>query len=148
MKKNYIIAILLSSFLVMPVYSADAVFSNSDSETFSIQPLNSVTQTSGTSVSKTTPVVSTNKKDVVDSALANKNYVSAIGNLDNAQIELREQLANYSALMAQAKTAYEAKKAEYKGYKKEYNAIKKKMNNIEKSKKLIQGNYGANKTDN
>ena len=148
MRKNYLIAILLSSLLVMPVFSADAVFSNSDSETFNLQPLNNTTQTTKTVKTKAAPAVSTAKKGVVDSELANKNYTSAISNLDNAQIELREQLANYTALMAQAKTAYEAKKAEYNGYKKEYNALKKKMNNIEKSKKLIQGNYGAQSTNN
>ena len=49
-------------------------------------------------------------------------------------------MANYSALMAQAKTAYEAKKSEYNGYKKQYNQVKRKMKKNEKTKKLIQSN--------
>lgn len=145
MKKNYFAIMLLLSAITLPTFAGDAVFSNSDTESFSIQPMNyasapsSLTRDNGKSTTaKTVTTTSTN------SGLANKNYTSAISNLDSAEVELRQQIANYSSLMAQAKTAYEAKKDEYNSYKREYNELRKKLSNVEKSKKLIQGNYQVN----
>ena len=73
--------------------------------------------------------------------------MNAINNLDNAQVEIREQVASYSVLMEQSKAQYELKKDEYKAYKKQYNALKKKMRSIERSKEMIQGNIYSEQTD-
>lgn len=136
MSKNYFIALLLSSVIAIPAFAGDSVFSNSSSEQFELKPLNN---TAAANVNTAAPATAQTLKPAT-SDLANKNYTSAISNLNNAQVELREQMASYSALMAQAKSNYENKKDEYKAYKKEYNALKRKMNKIEKTKKLIQSN--------
>ena len=146
MKKNYFAALLVSFTVCLAANAGDAVFSNSDTENFNLQPLNYTSAPSTTAKTVTTKTTTQNK--VIGSEIANKNYTGAINNLDNAEVELREQIANYTALMEQSKTAYEAKKAEYKGYKKQYKAIRKKLKNVEKSKKLIRNNYPAANTNN
>lgn len=145
MRKNYFASILLSALICAPVCAENAVFSNSDTENFSLQPLNYSTK-EVTKAKDTNTVQAQTSNSSSTSNLTNKNYQSAINNLDSAEVQLREQIANYSTLMAQAKTAYETKKDEYNAYKREYNELKKKLNNIEKSKKLIQGNYAVNNT--
>lgn len=132
MYKKYLIALLLSLFIGIPAHAGDSVFSNSK-ETFELQPLNNVQTQKSTNNQIQMPIQA-------NTELENKNYTSAISNLDNVQVELREQMASYSALMAQAKSNYENKKDEYKAYKKEYKNLKKKMKNIEKTKKIIQNN--------
>lgn len=132
MYRKYLIALLLSSFILIPAHAGDSVFSNSK-ETFELQPLNNTQAQKSTNTQVQMPIQT-------NTELENKNYTSAISNLDNVQVELREQMASYCALMAQAKSNYENKKDEYKAYKKEYNNLKKKMRNIEKTKKIIQNN--------
>ncbi len=142
MKKNYFTILLLSAFISLPAFAGDAVFSNSDSEKFELQPLNYTTSaisSQPTSAPSAYPSA-TSTVNKTQTSTENKNYVNAINNLDNAQVEIRDQLARYNALMAQSKTNYEAKKDEYKSYKKEYNSLKRKLNQIEKSKKIIQEN--------
>ena len=142
MHKKHLALLILTAFITLPALAEGSIFSNSDSEQFNLQPLNHTQSVSAPS--KVAPASSLTTSGVKAAAggseLANKNYKSAISNLDNVEIELREQMASYSALMAQAKTNYESRKDEYNQYKKEYNALKKKMNKIEKSKKIIQSN--------
>ena len=141
MFKKLLSFFVFSSLVIMPVCAADTIFTSSDSEDFSLQPLN---YGSSSQVPKSAPTNEINvpklKAVAADNELSNKNYTSAISNLNSAQVELREQMASYTALMSQAKTNYESRKEEYREYKRQYNAIKKKMNNIEKTKKLIQNN--------
>ncbi|MCD8025007.1 MAG: hypothetical protein LUE64_05685 [Candidatus Gastranaerophilales bacterium] len=141
MLKKYFAALILSSFIAMPSIAQDTVFSNSDSEQFNLQPLNYSTKTI-TSSSSSSALKSTSN------TLSDKNFKNAINNLDTAEVEIREQLANYSALMAQSKTNYESKRGEYRTYKKQYNALKRKMRNVEKSKKLIQNNIYVQNSQN
>ncbi len=148
MRKYFTSVLLLTSFS-LPVFASDAIFSNSETETFNLLPsgYNSkpFVTTNSTIISSNTmaptPSVSTNlQTKAQDSNLSDKNFINAVNNLDTAQVELREQLTSYSALMAQAKQDYINKKEQYNSYKKQYNALKKKNRQIEKSKKIIQGN--------
>lgn len=150
MYKRYFAIFLLSSLIAVPAFAEDAVFSNKETEQFNLQPLNYSTVPVVTSKEADTKssVYQTTQTKAADSELSNQNFLNAINNLDNAQVEIREQLASYSALMAQAKTNYEAKRDEYKSYKKQYNALKKKLNNVEKSKKMIQGNVYVQNSSN
>lgn len=153
MYKKYFAIFLLSSFVSIPVFAQDAVFSNSETEQFNLQPLNYTTKPVVTA-KENIPVVKSSALNAVqtsapvNSDLSDQNFLNAINNLDNAQVEIREQLASYSALMAQAKTNYEAKKDEYNTYKKQYNALKKKMRSVERTKKLIQNNVNVSSVQN
>ena len=133
MHNKYFLTFLVSLVAIISVNAQDAVFGSNEAETFDLQPL---------SIETKSPVNSNVKPAVqikqVDSELSNQNFMQAIGNLDNAQVELREQLSSYSALMAQAKSSYLAQRSEYRAYKKQYNDIKRKISKIEKSKKLIK----------
>ncbi len=149
MFKKYFAFVLLSSFVVLPAIADDAVFSNSESQQFNLQPLNYdsvpvVKSQDATTVSKTTSQSAT----LTDNQVSDQNFLNAINNLDNAQVEIREQMASTSALMAQAKTNYETRKDEYKTYKKQYKTLKKKLRSVEKSKEMIQGNVSVSNTTN
>lgn len=145
MKKNCLTALLISFTICIAANANDAVFSNSDTEKFNLEPMSYTSAPVKTVNTATTPAVQTK---TTSTDITNKNYTGAISNLNNAEVELRDQLANYSALMAQSKTAYETKRDEYRGYKKQYKAIKKKLKNVEKSKKLIKNNYPTTTTNN
>lgn len=148
MYKKYFAIFLLSSLICMPAFAEDAVFSNSETSEVNLQPLNyqtkPVVEASEIPVVKSTSI---NNNVNLQSDVSNQNFLNAINNLDNAQVEIREQLASYSALMEQSKAQYELKKDEYKAYKKQYNALKKKMRSIERSKEMIQGNIYSEQTD-
>lgn len=146
MFKNILPFALILAFCATPSFAEDAVFTNSDTQQLNLQPLSydsvPVVKSSEAQVNvKTTPNSSSN-------SVSNQNFLNAINNLDNAQVEIREQMAAISALMAQSKTAYEAKKDEYNAYKKQYNQLKSKMKSVEKSKSLIQNNVNVSNTSN
>lgn len=147
MFKNILPLFIIAAFTIVPAYAEDAVFTNSDTQQLNLQPLSydSVpvvkSQEASSVAPKATAASTTN-------AVSNQNFLNAINNLDNAQVEIREQMAAVSALMAQSKTAYEAKKDEYNAYKKQYKELKSKMKSVEKSKTLIQNNVNVNNTTN
>ena len=150
-KRCFTVFIFLMAML--PVFAEDAVFSNSETQTFSLQPLdystkpivNAVEDTSRSYSQKRTQsaFIQSNSSNSSNYDMSDQNFMKAINNLDNAQVTIREQMSTYNALMVQAKTEYEAKKEEYKGYKHQYSLLQKRMKNIEKSKKLIQGNVNV-----
>ncbi len=102
MYKKYFAIFLLSSLICMPAFAEDAVFSNSETSEVNLQPLNyqtkPVVEASEIPVVKSTSV---NNNVNLQSDVSNQNFLNAINNLDNAQVEIREQLASYSALLEQ-----------------------------------------------
>ena len=147
MFKNILPLFIIAAIVAAPVYAEDAVFSNSETQQLNLQPLSytsvPVVKSSEAGLSTQAPANSTS---TTQNAVSNQNFLDAINNLDNAQVEIREQMAAVSALMAQSKTAYEAKKDEYNTYKKQYKELKSKMKSVEKSKTLIQENVNVNNT--
>ncbi len=147
MLKKYFTVILAVVALQAVAFADDAVFSNEEAEQFTLQPLNySEKPVVEAKEAMQSPMSATSNKPI-GSDLSNANYLNAINNLDNAQVELREQIANYTSLMAQTKAEYQAKKAEYNNYKKLCKEYKKKMRNVEASKKKIQENVYVNSTN-
>ncbi len=75
-----------------------------------------------------------------NTSLQTQKFNSALTNLDDALVELRQDLAQttekYNAALVEKQTAIQNCKA----IKKEINAINKKMKNIDKSKKIINKN--------
>lgn len=146
MFKNILPLALAAIVTIVPACAEDAVFTNSDTQQMNLQPLTytSVPVVKSSEASAQTKAVVPSSENQV----SNQNFLNAINNLDNAQVEIREQMAAISALMAQSKTAYEAKKEEYNAYKKQYNQLKNKMKSVEKSKTLIQENVNVTNTTN
>ena len=75
------------------------------------------------------------------SSIQEERYTKAITSLDDAQVELRQQLtettSKYNTALAEKKQAI----AKCKAIKKELKAINKKMKNVDKSKKMINANH-------
>ncbi|MBR1617335.1 hypothetical protein IJ670_04220 [bacterium] len=93
-----------------------------------------------TTQSATQPAVNTQNQIT---KLQEQKFTSAISSLDDAQVELRQQLtsttAKYNSALAEKKSAIE----KCRTIKKELRAINKKMKNIEKSKKMINANLST-----
>lgn len=144
MFKNILPLLFVALFTTIPAYCEDAVFTNNDTQQLNLQPLSY----DSVPVVKSSEASSKTISTPAQSPVSNQNFLNAINNLDNAQVEIREQMAAVNALMAQSKTAYEAKRDEYKAYKKQYNQLKSKMKSVEKSKNLIQENVNVSNTTN
>ena len=74
------------------------------------------------------------------SSIKEQKFNSALVNLDDAQVELRQELATTTAKFNDAVNEKNKMIANCKALKKEIKAINKKMKNVEKSKKIINQN--------
>ena len=69
-----------------------------------------------------------------------QKFNNALVNLDDAQVELRQELATVTAKYNSALMEKEKATQTCKNLKKEIKAINKKMKNVDKSKKMINAN--------
>ena len=76
-------------------------------------------------------------------SIKEQKFNSALVNLDDAQVELRQELATTTAKYNEAVNEKNKMIANCKALKKEMRAINKKMKNVEKSKKMINKNLQA-----
>lgn len=114
------------------VFALDAVFDSMDkAQEVKLAPAIKTNTTQATtnvnSVYKTT-------------SIKEQKFNSALVNLDDAQVELRQELATTTAKYNDAVTEKNKMIANCKALKKEMRAINKKMRNVEKSKKMINKN--------
>lgn len=86
-----------------------------------------------TSAQTTTPVINT---DVTGS----KNMQSAITQLDNAQVEVRNELLNYKTKYAEVDAKYTAIKEERANLAKQVKASEKKIKQLDNAKEKIRKN--------
>ena len=96
---------------------------------------------------KTTPQTQTSVKNVnsvYHSTIKEQKFNSALVNLDDAQVELRQELATTTAKYNEAVNEKNKMVANCKALKKEIREINKKMKNVEKSKKMINKNLQTN----
>lgn len=130
MKKFLISAVLLS---LTSVAMADNVFDSMDKPTeVKLAP-----------AIKTAPQTETavkNVNSVYHSTIKEQKFNSALVNLDDAQVELRQELATTTAKYNEAVNEKNKMVANCKALKKEIKDINKKMKNVEKSKKMINKN--------
>ena len=77
---------------------------------------------------------------VYHSSIKEQKFNSALVNLDDAQVELRQELATVTARYNEAVNEKNKMVANCKTLKKEIKDINKKMKNVEKSKKIINKN--------
>ncbi len=66
---------------------------------------------------------------------------NSILQMDNAQVEIRNNLLNYKTKYAEIDARYEAAKAERKAAKKQIKNAEKQIKNLDKAKKQIRKNF-------
>ena len=81
-----------------------------------------------------------NVNTVYQTSIKEQKFNSALVNLDDAQVELRQELATVSAKYNEAVIEKNKMVAHCKTLKKEIKEINKKMKNVDKSKKIINKN--------
>ena len=140
MKKCLYLA--LSVVLASNIAMAEGVFDSMDNATeVKLAPAIETKK-----VEDTAKAVETKTTEISSSATALKEekYNSALDSLDDAQVELRQELATLNAKYSDALAEKEKAISHCKELKKEINAVNTKMKNIEKSKKMINKNLETN----
>ena len=92
-----------------------------------------------------TTAATTNKTTVKSDNIQVQKFNNALVNLDDAQVELRQDLATATAKYNEALAEKEKATLNCKNLKNEIKAINKKMKNIDKSKKMINANLESDK---
>ena len=94
-------------------------------------------------IKTTTPAAktqTTNVNSVYRSTIKEQKFNTALVNLDDAQVELRQELATTTSKYNEAVNEKNKMIANCKALKKEIKEINKKMRNVEKSKQFINKN--------
>lgn len=123
-------------FLTLGLFAAVNCAVLADGNAFT--PLNfNDTQYGNTSQSiKSAPVVSSVDGD----AVGNGNIQNAILQLDNAQVDIRNDLLNCKTKFADVDAQYKLVKSERKALKKQVSTIEKRIKEIDKAKEKIRKN--------
>ena len=145
-------AFLLSLTVLMGAscaFALDTVFDSMDKATeVKLAPaikVNSTATTTTNSYSAPEAKITTSTKPAENitpavnkgGSIKTQKFNNALVNLDDAQVELRQELSEVTAKYNVAVEERDKAVANCKNLKKEMNAINKKMKNIEKSKKMI-----------
>lgn len=93
----------------------------------------------GSATTATKPAVSYTSSADGD-AVGNGNIQNAIQQLDNAQVDIRNDLLNCKTKYADVDAQYKLIKTERKALKKQVNAIEKRIKEIDKAKEKIRKN--------
>lgn len=99
-------------------------------------PLNFDDASYGVPKATTSAVTTTNAQDVV----GNDKMQSAILQLDNAQVDVRNDLLNYKAKYSDVDAQYQLIKAERKALDKQIKSIERRIKQIDKTKETIRKN--------
>ena len=115
-------------------FALDAVFDSMDkAQEVKLAPAIKSTQSTTTTPTK-------NVNSVYSTSIKEQKFNSALVNLDDAQVELRQELATTTAKYNEAVNEKNKMVANCKALKKEIREINKKMKNVDKSKKIINKN--------
>ncbi len=137
--KKILILFALSLVSFSSTYAASTVFDSMDNaKEVKLRP--AVKSTSSTSAQSTTSTSSSYKSPTIKE----QKYNSMLVNLDDAQVELRQELATKTSQYTTALNEKQNAIANCKALKKQLNAIKKEMKNVDKSKKMINKNLQQN----
>ncbi len=138
MKKNILLTSVLLLSLSAATYAADTVFDSMGNATeVKLAPaISTKTNTTNANTTKASSTTSIYSKGTIKE----QKFSNAIVNLDDAQVELRQELAEkterYNAALQEKERAIQNCRA----LKKELNTINKNMKNIEKAKRNINKN--------
>jgi len=138
--KNICIYTFSALIICGSVFAAQTAFDSMDKAIEvklapAIKTQNTVAATTTTNATK--PAASTN--------IQVQKFNNALVNLDDAQVELRQDLATVTAKYNDALVEKEKAIKNCKDLKNEIKAINKKMKNIDKSKKMINANLESDK---
>jgi len=131
----------------MGMAGAVTVFDSTEKAT-EIKLAPAIQPSAAVSVQKNTASNAQNIKNVSSTStrtlsLKEQKFNSALVNLDDAQVELRQELAATSAKYTEAVNEKNRAVQNVKALKKEVRSINKKMKNVEKSKQMINKNLEA-----
>ena len=134
-----LVCVLAGLMTTTTTFALDAVFDSMDKATeVKLAPAIKSTQTTTTAPVK-------NVNSVYSTSIKEQKFNSALVNLDDAQVELRQELATTTAKYNEAINEKNKMVANCKALKKEIREINKKMKNVEKSKAMINKNLEASK---
>ena len=129
MKKGLIYT--FATMLLISANASDSIFDSMDKATeVKLAPAIKTNTTTNT----------TNVNAVYRTSIKEQKFNTALTNLDDAQVELRQELATVTAKYNEALNEKARVIANCKALKKEINDINKKMKNVDKSKKIINQN--------
>ena len=133
--------ILASSFIILMTitgaFAKGSVFDSYTKDASDIQKID-IAPVKADSQSDIKGIV--NKTSEQMGAIQNENFEAAIKSLDAAQVEIREELVQYTQKYNDAKARYDVAKEECKALRANIRAIKRKIKNIEKAKTNINKN--------
>lgn len=138
MKKILVYSFAIS-LMTTNVFALDTVFDSMDKATEVKLAPSITTSTSSTSSTKSSNT-QTQNGSVYKSTIKEEKFNSALVNLDDAQVELRQELATLTAKYNDALIEKEKTNQNCKNLKAEIKEVNKKMKNVEKSKKMINKN--------
>ena len=132
MNNKFIIFLIALFTISQAAFASDSVFDSMDKATeVKLAPaINTKTTTSTTNVNST----------YRSTSLKEQKFNNALVNLDDAQVELRQELATLTSRYNEALNEKNKANANCKALKKEIKEINKKMKNVDKSKKMINKN--------
>ncbi|MBE7708783.1 MAG: hypothetical protein E7Z88_08785 [Cyanobacteria bacterium SIG27] len=132
---KFLVCLLAGLMTTTTTFALDAVFDSMDKATeVKLAPaIKSSTPSTNTQAVK-------NVNSVYSTSIKEQKFNSALVNLDDAQVELRQELATTTAKYNEAVIEKNKMIANCKALKKEIREINKKMKNVDKSKKIINKN--------
>ena len=142
MKKiSFLTTICLAFLLSGASFALDSVFDSMDSATeVKLAPaIKPVSNSSQTNVSTTTNIQNATSNSGY-SSIKDEKFNKALVNIDDGQVELRQELAATTSKYNDALNEKEKAVQNCKNIKKELNGIKKQIKNAEKSKKILNKN--------
>ena len=135
---KFLVSTLVMVLATSTVFAADSIFDSMDKATeVKLAPAINTTKTTTQSTNANSTYRATTIKE--------QKFNSALVNLDDAQVELRQELATTTAKYNEAVNEKERAVANVKAIKKEIKEINKKMKNVEKSKQMINKNLQTSK---
>lgn len=141
--KKYIVAVFAFLLSLSPTLALDTVFDSMDNATeVKLAP---AIKTSNNTSSSANEVKVNSTYQSTTSTIKEQKFNNALVNLDDAQVELRQELAEANSRYSEALGEKERVLANCKAIKKEIKTINKKMKNIDKSKKMINKNLETDK---
>ena len=140
MKKVYMLAFSLFMISGMTFGATTAFDSMDKAVEVKLSPPIKTQSTTTANKTTTTPTTSASSGNIQV-----QKYNNALVNLDDAQVELRQELATITAKYNDALIEKEKATQNCKNLKKEIKAINKKMKNVDKSKKMINANLETGK---
>ena len=134
--KQIVLAITLAIVCAGGAYAEEFTPLNFSNPTYSQSSTQKIASATPSTTSATTPAAAQNLTDTIGS----KNMQSAITQLDNAQVEVRNELLNYKTKYSEIDAKYNTIKSERKSLAKQVKACEKKIKRLDNAKERIRKN--------